>query len=179
MQITAYLGKPRWIYFLWYDVVINLVRVCVNSVPVSGQRCADQWQYFPATESSRCSHLNVRLRPSDSAPGERSSGSPRWPHNGHHSTPLPRLHQPLCNALRHCYLCHGGYVIVVVCLSVCMSVCLFATYRKNSRTDLLEIFREGWQGANEQMIKFWWRSGSWIWIRITTLVRRACPSASS
>jgi len=19
MQITAYLGKPRWIYFLWYD----------------------------------------------------------------------------------------------------------------------------------------------------------------
>jgi len=26
--------------------------------------------------------------------------------------------------------------------------------------DLHEIFVEGWQWANEQMIKFWWRSGS-------------------
>jgi len=26
--------------------------------------------------------------------------------------------------------------------------------------DLYKIFREGWQWANEQMIKFWWRSGS-------------------
>jgi len=26
--------------------------------------------------------------------------------------------------------------------------------------DLHEIFREGWQWANEQTIKFWWRSGS-------------------
>jgi len=26
--------------------------------------------------------------------------------------------------------------------------------------DLHEIFREGWQWASEQMIKFWWRSGS-------------------
>ena len=47
--------------------------------------------------------------------------------------------------------------------------------------DLHEIFRVGWQWANEQMIKFWWRSGSgiwiwtWIWIRIhvMTLVGRA------
>jgi len=48
---------------------------------------------------------------------------------------------------------------------------------------LHEIFREGWQWANEQMVKFWWRSGSqirirfriWIGIRIrtATLVRRA------
>jgi len=37
--------------------------------------------------------------------------------------------------------------------------------------DLHEIFREGWQWANEQMIKFRWRSGygsrsgsiSWHW----------------
>ena len=39
-------------------------------------------------------------------------------------------------------------------------VCLLATLRKNFRTDLHEIFREGWQWANEQTIKFWWRSGS-------------------
>jgi len=26
--------------------------------------------------------------------------------------------------------------------------------------DLHDIFMEGWQWANEQMIKFWWRSGS-------------------
>jgi len=43
---------------------------------------------------------------------------------------------------------------------------------------LHEIFREGWQWASEQMIKFWWRSESGIniririRIRIATLVRR-------
>jgi len=52
------------------------------------------------------------------------------------------------------YLCQGGYVFVVVCLSVC----LLATFRKNFRTDLHEIFKEGWQRADEQMIKCWWRS---------------------
>ena len=46
------------------------------------------------------------------------------------------------------------------CLFVCLSVCLLATLRKNVRTDLHEIFREGWQWASEQMTKFWWRSGS-------------------
>jgi len=59
------------------------------------------------------------------------------------------------------------------CLSVCLSV---SNLRKNFRTDLHEIFMEGWQWAIEQMIKFWWRSGSRIWIRIririATLVRR-------
>jgi len=55
----------------------------------------------------------------------------------------------------HCYLCHGGYVFVIVCLSVC----LLATLHKNFQTDLREIFREGWQWANEQMIKFWCSSG--------------------
>jgi len=39
-------------------------------------------------------------------------------------------------------------------------VCLLATLRKNVQTDLHEIFREGWQLANEQMIKFWWPSRS-------------------
>ena len=44
-----------------------------------------------------------------------------------------------------------GYVIVVLCLSVC----LLATLRKHFQTDLHEIFVEGWQWANEQMIKCW------------------------
>ena len=35
------------------------------------------------------------------------------------------------------YLCQGGYVVVIVCLSVC----LLATFHKNFRTDLHEIFR--------------------------------------
>jgi len=39
-------------------------------------------------------------------------------------------------------------------------VCLFPTLRNNFRTDLQEIFREGWQWANEQMIKFRWLFGS-------------------
>jgi len=39
-------------------------------------------------------------------------------------------------------------------------VCLLATLRKNFQTDLHEIFRVGWQWANEQTINFWWRSGS-------------------
>jgi len=71
---------------------------------------------------------------------------------------------------RHIYLRQGGYVFVVVCLSVRLSVCLLATLRKNFRMDLHEIFREGWQWANEQMVKCWWRSGSRIRIRIATLV---------
>jgi len=90
------------------------------------------------------------------------------------------------------YLRQGRYVIVViyltvslsvclsvcvsVCLSVSLSVCLLATFRKSSRTDLHEIFRKSWQWAGEQMIKFCWRYGSRIririWIRIATLVRR-------
>ena len=49
-------------------------------------------------------------------------------------------------------------------LSVCLSVCLLATLCKNVQTVLHELFREGWQWANEQMINFWW---------IMTLVRRA------
>jgi len=28
----------------------------------------------------------------------------------------------------------------------------------------MKFFRKGWQWASEQMIKFWWRSGSRIWM---------------
>jgi len=46
-------------------------------------------------------------------------------------------------------------------LFVCLSVYLLATLRKkNFRTDWYEICREGWQQADEQTIKFWWRSRS-------------------
>ena len=60
------------------------------------------------------------------------------------------------------YLFQGGYVFVVVCLFVC----LLAILHKNFQTGLDEIFRESWQWANEQIIKFWWRSGSQIQILI-------------
>jgi len=65
------------------------------------------------------------------------------------------------------------------CFRRCLSVCLLATLRKNFQTDLHVILREGWQWANEQMIKFWWWSRSririrtQIRIRIAILVRRA------
>jgi len=55
-----------------------------------------------------------------------------------------------------------------VCLYVCLSVYLLTTLRKSFQTDLYEIFSEGSQWASEQMIKFWWRSGSRIWIRMIT-----------
>jgi len=35
-------------------------------------------------------------------------------------------------------------------------VCLLATLHKSFQTDLHEIYREGWQWASEQIIKFWW-----------------------
>jgi len=41
-----------------------------------------------------------------------------------------------------------------------LSVCLLATLRKNFRTDLHDIFREGWQWVSEENIKFWYRSAS-------------------
>ena len=61
----------------------------------------------------------------------------------------------------------------------CLFVCMLAILRKIFRRDLHEIVREGWQWANEQVIKFWWQSGSHmririrIQIRIAMLVRRA------
>jgi len=60
-----------------------------------------------------------------------------------------------------------------ICNRRFLYVYLLATVHKNFWTDLHEIFREGCQWANEQMINFWWQSGLWIQIRTTTLVRRA------
>ena len=47
-----------------------------------------------------------------------------------------------------------------LCNRCCLSVCLLTTLRKNFRTDLHKIFREAWQWAIEQLVKFWWRFGS-------------------
>jgi len=69
--------------------------------------------------------------------------------------------------MNHRYVRQAGYVFVVVCLSVW----LLATLLKNFRTDLREIFREGWQSASEQMVKFWWRSGSPSGYRIVFRIR--------
>jgi len=66
-----------------------------------------------------------------------------------------------------------------------LSLCLLATLRNNFQTDLHEIFRAGWQWATEQTVKFWWRSGSQIRIRIriqiciVPLVRRALAKVCS
>jgi len=72
------------------------------------------------------------------------------------STVATVAHLSYCWALVVLYLRQGGYVFVVVCLFVS----LLAALRKNVRTDLHEIFREGWQLASEQIVKFWWRFGS-------------------
>jgi len=53
-------------------------------------------------------------------------------------------------------------------LSVCLSVSNFVQKLPNR---FARNFQGGWQWAHEQMIKFWWRSGSRI--RIMTLVRHA------
>jgi len=44
-------------------------------------------------------------------------------------------------------------------LFACLPVCLLATFRKIFQTDLHEIFKDGWQWAGKQRIKFWWQSG--------------------
>ena len=56
----------------------------------------------------------------------------------------------------HFYLSQEGYVIAV-CLFVCLLVSNFVQKLSNG---LHEIFREVWQWANEQIIKFRWRSRS-------------------
>ena len=50
----------------------------------------------------------------------------------------------------------GGYVFSLVCLSVCLSVGLLA----NLWTDFDEIFWRGRAWLKDQVIQFWWRSGS-------------------
>jgi len=63
------------------------------------------------------------------------------------------------------YIRQEGYAIVVVCLSVSNFV--------QKLPDLHEIFREGWQLANEQTTKFWWRSRRRI-RRIRRALAEAC-----
>jgi len=64
-------------------------------------------------------------------------------------------------------------------------VSLLATLSKSFQMDLHEIFTEGWQWANEQMIKFWWLSGSPILFRIhhyweiQKMVNKHKPAATS
>jgi len=66
------------------------------------------------------------------------------------------------------YRRQGGYVFVVVCLSVCLFVSNFAQKLRNG---FAWNFQWRLERASEQMIKFWWRSGSGI--NIMTLLRRA------
>jgi len=83
-----------------------------------------------------------------------------------------------------CYFTQiSAWVIIIIIITSAeenvrssLFVCLIAILRKNFWMDLQflhEIVREGWQWASEQMIKFWWRSGWRIHIRmqIMTLVR--------
>jgi len=70
---------------------------------------------------------------------------------------LTHVHDNLKRSVVVCrvryYLRQGGCVFVVVCLFV-------SDFAQKLRTDLHDIFGEGWQWANEQTVKFWWRSGS-------------------
>jgi len=87
-------------------------------------------------------------------------------------TELPCLHRLLLVATAVCDILALITSAKEVTFSS-LSVCLLATLRKNFQRDLHEIFREGWRWADKQMIKFWWRSRSWIWICIAMLVRHA------
>jgi len=95
------------------------------------------------------------------------------------SSHVAKLHQTveqneeLLTLLYHRLFCDLGLTEILLlhpsrrlcnrrCLSVCLSVGLLATLGKNFRTNMHEVFREGWQWANEQMIKVWWRSESRI-----------------
>jgi len=93
-------------------------------------------------------------------------------HDGNDTVPFELVVTDQVRKLLVYYVRQGGYVFVVVCLVVC----LLATLHKNFRTDLHEIFREGWQWAIEQMMKFRWRSRTGSpdgGTDIATLVRRA------
>ena len=48
-----------------------------------------------------------------------------------------------------------------LCFHRCLTVCLLATLRKNVRTDLHEIFREGWQWTNEKLFFGFDTTGRW------------------
>ena len=53
-------------------------------------------------------------------------------------------------------------MIVLVCLSSCLSICLSICKQHNSMlsTDWDEILWRGPGWCKEELIKFWWRSGS-------------------
>jgi len=54
----------------------------------------------------------------------------------------------------------GGYVFSSVCLSICLFVCLSVRLLANLWTDFDEIFWRGRAWLKDQVIQFWWRSGS-------------------
>jgi len=76
----------------------------------------------------------------------------------------------ISNCHRPIYLRQEDHVFVVVCLFV-------SNFAQKLPNGFPWNFQEDWQWANEQMIKYWWQSGSGIRIRtricIVTLVRRA------
>ena len=51
-------------------------------------------------------------------------------------------------------------VCLFVCLSVCLFVCLSVRLLANLRTDFDEIFWRSRAWLKDQVIQFWWRSGS-------------------
>jgi len=56
-----------------------------------------------------------------------------------------------------CSITHSVKVVIVTSAKEYMFlsfVCPLATLHKNFQTDLHEIFKEGWQCANEELIKF-------------------------
>jgi len=60
---------------------------------------------------------------------------------------------------RLCFRC-GLFVCLSVCLFVCLSVCLSVGLLANLWTDFDEIFWRGRAWLKDQVIQFWWRSGS-------------------
>ena len=54
----------------------------------------------------------------------------------------------------------GGHVFDSVCLSVCLIVCLSVGLLANLWTDYDEIYWRGRAWLKDQVIQFWWRSGS-------------------
>ena len=53
----------------------------------------------------------------------------------------------------------GGYVFGAVCLSVCLSVCP-SDYSQTCERILTKFFWRGRAWLKDQVIQFWWRSGS-------------------
>ena len=59
-----------------------------------------------------------------------------------------------------CYLCQGGYVFVVVCLSVCLSACWQFCAKTLEQICMKFSEKVGDGSLNKQMVRFWWQSGS-------------------